>query len=232
VLENGCDFRFWRAVSRRSDEGVRKLAIYQGGINQRLDAALLAQVMDRLPDWEFQFCGPVDARFKGWHVLRQRPNCRYLGNLLPVALRETLHASTVGLIPFVQEAYISRQSLPLKAFEYAACGLPVVTVPIEALELHRTIFRFASTAEEFAAAIVHAAETRFDALLLEVRRNAARLQSYDRRFAELGDYLSALPRATAAPALGARARALLLEVAERWNRLLFEMGRSFRRTAG
>jgi glycosyltransferase involved in cell wall biosynthesis len=232
VLENGCDFEFWRAAPSPADGGARKLAIYQGAINRRLDVALLAQVMDRLHDWEFRFCGPVDALFRGWDVIRQRPNVRYLGNLHPGALRQALHASTVGLIPFVQEPYISRQSLPLKAFEYAACGLPVVSVPIEALASHRSIFRFASTADEFAGAIVHAGETRFDPLLKETRRKAAQRQGYDQRFEELGDYLCAMPRATSAPALGARARALGLEVGARWNRWLFEMERSFRRTTG
>ncbi len=42
-------------------------------------------------------------------------------------------AATVGIIPFIQDSWINN-SFPLKALEYVACGLPVASVPIKALE--------------------------------------------------------------------------------------------------
>jgi hypothetical protein len=75
--------------------------------------------MKALPDWEFRFCGRVSSSFNGWQLLEREPNCRYLGNLEPAALRTALYEADVGLIPYVQEPLIERQSLPLKAFEYA-----------------------------------------------------------------------------------------------------------------
>jgi hypothetical protein len=226
VLENGCDFSFWQADARNSNscKDARNVAIYQGGINDRLDVPLLSQVMRALPEWEFQFCGPVDAGFGGIDTLRGHPNFRYLGNLNPEALRAALFAATVGLIPFVQDAYISRQSLPLKAFEYAACGLSVVSVPIAALARHE-IFCFASTPDQFALSIVQEGPTRFEPRAREARITAARLQSYDHRFEELTEFLDGMARPTPSRSFGARMQALNLAIAAHWNRLMSNLAR-------
>jgi glycosyltransferase involved in cell wall biosynthesis len=226
VLENGCDFSFWQAEAHPpTDRGaVRDVAIYQGGINHRLDVPLLLHVMTALPAWEFRFCGPVGTGFGGMEALRQKPNFRYLGNLRPEVLRAALYAATVGLIPYVQDRYITRQSLPLKAFEYAACGLPVVSVPIASLARHQ-IFAFASTAEEFAASIARVGATRFEPRAIETRTKAARLQSYDHRFHELTEFLDRMTRAAPSRAFGARMRAVSLKIAAQWNRFLSNLER-------
>lgn len=193
VATNGCDYRFWvngeaDACSAVVAPAARPVAIFQGGINYRVDFQLLDQLAERMPDWDFRFCGQdgyeQDRREPPpvhWQSLLQRRNVRFLGQLTPEQLRDELNGASVGLIPFIPTEMIVR-SFPLKAFEYAACGLPVVTVPIRALEPFADLFQVARDAGEFERSIRRLGETRHDSRWVERRREAARAQDYDAKF--------------------------------------------------
>jgi glycosyltransferase involved in cell wall biosynthesis len=186
VAPNGCDAGFIQAVCEDRDAGpaVERVAIYQGAINYRIDFGLLARLADRLPNWTFVLSGRADAESQPWQALRARKNVRYLGELDPRSVAVAMHAASVGIIPFLQDPII-RHSLPLKAFEYVAAGLPVVSVPIDALAKHPNLFHTASTFEEFADGLVAASATRRDSAALAERRAAALANSYDARFLEV-----------------------------------------------
>lgn len=184
VAPNGCDGAFYErfvgeaAVSRR--EQCRRRVVYQGAINERLDLNLLQSVVQAMPDWDFIFCGSaVDSA--DWQCLRQMKNVTFLGNLPPQRVATEMVQSDVGLIPFKQDAWI-RNSLPLKAYEYVACGLPVVSVPIDALQAQSNLFAIANDSASFVTKICEAAATRFHPEALEMRQEAARANSYDERF--------------------------------------------------
>jgi hypothetical protein len=197
VLENGCDFAFWSA-SRADRARSERVAIYQGAVNSKLDCALLEELSRRLPDWRFWFCGPLFGEVPGWKALLQRPNVSYLGQLSIEEVRDRCGQASVGLIPFVQNELMIDRSFPLKAFEYVATGLPVVSVPIKSLLKHEGVIAFARTAEEFAAGVAAAAKTRDDPAALEKRREAARSQDYDLRFERLVEKVAAVIEARAA----------------------------------
>jgi hypothetical protein len=189
VIPNGCDFKFWaldpeemrELLSRRSD--YKKVVFYQGNINYRLDFDLIDKVIIGMADREFWFCGDVDPRCDEWKpLLRKHKNLKYLGKLAPEEVRGLACESSVGIMPFVQNDLIVERSLPLKAFEYVACGLPVVTVPIRSLKPFCEVFRFAETSDEFIDGIRSVEPSRFDAAALEKRLEVAREQDYDNRF--------------------------------------------------
>lgn len=184
VAENGCDHQFLVDLRRSvGDAAIQdKVAIFQGGINKRLDFELLHSLVHQLPDWTFWFCGKADADLAGWKLLLTHPNVKYFGALEVREFSEKMCQASVGLIPYIADDWI-HNSLPLKAYEYVACGLPVVTVPIAALGKQPELFQTASTAEEFAAAIVAAQATRRDPAMLRLRDEAAAQVSYDARFA-------------------------------------------------
>ena len=217
VLENGCDYRFWALGRHSAKRPQPKVVIYQGGINERLDVRLLTTVMRKLPDWEFRFCGRISPSFTDLRLLREQQNFRYLGELQPDALREALFAADVAIMPYVQVPLIKRQSLPLKAYEYVACGLPVVTVPIDAIAHQPEVFRFARSPEDFAAAIVEEARMRNDPARSARRERAARERDYDRRFAELTEALVNIQVGPRRPTWRAHVHANLVNAAARWN---------------
>ncbi|ODR97398.1 hypothetical protein AUC69_12360 [Methyloceanibacter superfactus] len=186
VLKNGCDFEFWRrsdAIAFQPQASGRPAALYQGALNDRLDFDLLSELADRVNDWDLVFCGR-DSDEPGWTRLREKPNVRYLGELRPEQIAETSRQSSVGLIPF-RDYSLARVSLPLKAFEYVACGLPVVSTPIDELARDPELFSIASDAAEFESAIRQLADTRDDSDAIGRRQAAAAQQSYDKRFSEL-----------------------------------------------
>jgi glycosyltransferase involved in cell wall biosynthesis len=193
VLPNGCDFAFLQSAVLRSQKHQadrrKNVILFQGNINPRLDPALTMSLTVELPEWEFRFAGRVDPRFeKDWQLLLSRPNVVYLGSLDAEALAQAMIEATVGIIPFVEGELMFR-SLPLKAFEYAACGLPVVTIPIKALEPHPELFLFASGTKDFARKIREAAATRLDPAALRHRYEKASLADYDRTFQRLMEIL-------------------------------------------
>ena len=210
VIPNGCDFEFWKdsgAAAWHPPEDGAKVALYQGGVNARLDYALLDKLAAAKPDWQFWFCGHARDGGPGWARLSKRANVRHLGELDSAGIARLAAQALVGLIPFRQDRLI-RQSLPLKAWEYVACGLPVVTVPIDALADRPEFFDAEMTPAGFAAALDRLAPTRNDGEAVRRRLAAAAEQSYGRRF---GDLCGAI-RATREAMRGARARLNLLLV--------------------
>lgn len=191
VLPNGCDFAFWKPDIDETQKiisaplAVQKFILYQGGVNDRLDWELIRDIAVSLPQWEIWICGAVDPRVaKRLEALLKFSNIKYLGFLDPENVRELSYRATVGIIPFVQSD-LMRISLPLKAFEYVACGLPVVSIPIDALARHKDIFEVACNADEFVTAIERISETRSDSSMLQRRLSLAESQDYDQRFREL-----------------------------------------------
>jgi hypothetical protein len=184
LLENGCDAKFWsdmRAFDYHLTDEDQPVALFQGGINKRLDFSLLIALARRLSKWQFWFCGDTGSRPDGWNELCKLPNVRYFGVQTVEGIAALARQASVGLIPFQQDALI-RGSLPLKAYEYVACGMPVVTVPIDALAGKPQLFRFATEVEEFAVAMEQLYPTRADLAAIQVRLAEAAEQCYDKRF--------------------------------------------------
>jgi hypothetical protein len=192
VANNGCDAEFLleKALDNSrvmSHPGVSSV-IFQGGINQRLDYELLLALIRRMPDWQFRLCGSISVAGDDWRRIEQMPNVACLGQVSVQDLARAMCEATVGIIPFKQDPWI-KNSLPLKAYEYVACGLPVVTVPITALESRPDLFTVATDVETFEQQIRRVADSRYDPVHLERRHAAALSNSYNLRFAEVVDAL-------------------------------------------
>ena len=192
VANNGCDAEFLleKALDNSrvmSHPGVSSV-IFQGGINQRLDYELLLALIRRMPDWQFRFCGSTSVAGDDWRRIEQMPNVACLRQVSVQDLARAMCEATVGIIPFKQDPWI-KNSLPLKAYEYVACGLPVVTVPITALESRPDLFAVATDVETFEQQIRRVADSRYDPVHLERRHAAALSNSYNLRFAEVVDAL-------------------------------------------
>ena len=192
VANNGCDAEFLleKALDNSrvmSHPGVSSV-IFQGGINQRLDYELLLALIRRMPDWQFRFCGSTSVAGDDWRRIEQMPNVACLRQVSVQDLARAMCEATVGIIPFKQDPWI-KNSLPLKAYEYVACGLPVVTVPITALESRPDLFAVATDVETFEQQIRRVADSRYDPVHLERRHAAALSNSYNQRFSEVVDAL-------------------------------------------
>ncbi len=196
VARNGCDVEHWK-VEAKQPPSTEKVALFQGGINARLDYDLLLDLADRLPDWRFWFCGgDTYATQPQWSDLKAKPNVRWLGEMHADQLPDIQAQATVGLIPFRQTT-LMRASLPLKAYEYVASGLPVVTIPIDELSREPDLFLVATDSKSFALKLEEAAATRHDAGWLDRREKSAAAASYDSRFDAMTEKLGVIVEARA-----------------------------------
>src|SRR3990167_4022684 len=168
-----------RAVTLNNDNQTKLIAFYQGNIFDKLDYELLIALARQLPNWQFQFCGRVLYNEKGWKQLTRLPNVQYLGVLTPEQVRQRSYQATVGLIPFVESDFLVKRSFPLKAFEYLACGLPVVSIPIQSLLPYSAVMQFASGVDGFLREILQAQQLRNNNEHLALRLEAARAQDYE-----------------------------------------------------
>lgn len=189
IIRNGCDAEFWTETVDVITKP--KSAVFQGGINARLDFELLSELSKLLPDWTFTFVGGVAAD-SGWERLERQPNVINGGKLGLSELRSAVQSSEVGLIPFRDMSALTG-SFPLKTFEYVAAGLPVVSTPIDDLSTlakEENILRFAQTPQEFADALKQLRFSRYDPRILKRRAELAFDNSYDGKFAEAQDLIS------------------------------------------
>lgn len=184
TVTNGCDFKFYapESIDQCLPSACQNIAFYQGNIFDKLDYALLIALAKRMPAWSFQFCGKIIFNEKLWQILCELPNVTYLGLLTPEAIRNASYKATVGLIPFVENEWLIERSFPLKSFEYLACGLPVVSVPIKALLPYHDVIEFASGIEQFEKALSRAASLKRDPMHFQKRLDAAGKQDYDLKF--------------------------------------------------
>src|SRR5690606_26527669 len=87
----------------------------------------------------------------------------------------------VGIIPFIQNDWIVKRSFPLKAYEYYASGLDVVSVPIDSL-MPETNFAFAEDKVAFARIVLERCRG-FSPRPAEITKSVCSPHDYDTKFA-------------------------------------------------
>ncbi|CAG2096267.1 glycosyltransferase family 1 protein [Xanthomonas arboricola pv. juglandis] len=125
---------------------------FYGVIDERFDVALLRDIAEQRPQWQFVMIGPVVKIAAS--ELPQAANIHYLGGKTYDELPGYLSGWEVALMPFAMNAS-TRFISPTKTPEYLAGGCPVVSTPIH--DVVRTygdtgVVRIADTAAAFVAA--------------------------------------------------------------------------------
>jgi hypothetical protein len=100
---------------------------YFGVIDERLDAELVAQVANSMPDVHLVMLGPVVKIDPG--SLPQAPNLHWLGGKTYADLPNYLRHWDAGWMPFALNA-ATRYISPTKTPEFLAAGVPLVSTAI------------------------------------------------------------------------------------------------------
>lgn len=108
----------------------KRLLGYAGMIDLRVDQDLLVAGARSHPDWGWILLGPEAADTSR---LRNEPNIHLLGQKAYADLPAYYAASDAAIIPFVENE-LTRHINPTKILEYAAAGLPVITVALPDVE--------------------------------------------------------------------------------------------------
>ncbi len=120
-----------------------------GVIDERMDIALLGEIADLRPEWQFLMIGPVVKIVP--EDLPLRANIHYLGGKNYKDLPAYLAGWDIALMPFAMNES-TRFISPTKTPEYLAAGLPVISTPIRDVVTpyyENNLVEIAQTAEEF-----------------------------------------------------------------------------------
>jgi glycosyltransferase involved in cell wall biosynthesis len=135
------------------------IAVYVGAMDVWFDYRLMDEVVARLPNVSFVLIGPDELARQRLHP---RPNLHLLGRRAYGDVPAYLRHANVGLIPFdaVNHAELVNSIHPLKLYEYAACGLPIVATEWEELTYLKSPAHLCRGADDFVRAIEEAISSR------------------------------------------------------------------------
>lgn len=150
-----------------------------GMIDERIDVALLSEVVARNPRRLFAFVGPVIPAGQSLLLaLEGKPNVLFLGMKPKPELPRYIDRFDVCIIPYRLDRFTSGIS-PLKLFEYMAMGKPVVATALPEVEQLGGLVHLARGSAEFDGMIKLALAEAGTAA--EARREFAQRNSWDKR---------------------------------------------------
>lgn len=135
LVPNGVDLAHYRRPTEEEPPeyaaAPRARAVYVGALREWFDYGLVNGLVKALPEVSFVIIGTDHSG----GAFRRAPNLHLLGPRPYCALPAYLRHADLGLIPFDRGRHhdlVDRVN-PLKLYEYAACGLPVVATSWPAL---------------------------------------------------------------------------------------------------
>jgi glycosyltransferase involved in cell wall biosynthesis len=205
LLPNACDFALFESVPPpRAAEGPITVG-YTGAVDEWFDMELVERLAALAPDWRFEIVGGFEGR--GARP-GSRGNLRFHGERPHAEMPAFRERFDVEIIPF-RLSPLTHATDPVKLYEAAAAGRPLVATPMESLRpfARRGVVRLAGTAEEFVREIGEAAYVGQDAdrEAAAVRQRAfARENTWDVRAAALDSWIVNLPPHASPPGASKR----------------------------
>lgn len=116
----------------------------------KVDFQLLEQLARRKTEWQFFFLGApvVEQKIDSIERLRRLPNVHLLGAVARAEVPAYVARFDVCLIPYRKSRY-NASSFPLKFWEFAASGKPIVVSGLPELRQYQPLIGYAQTAVDF-----------------------------------------------------------------------------------
>ncbi|HJT34397.1 MAG TPA: glycosyltransferase [Pirellulales bacterium] len=166
----------------------RRVIGFHGTLGDWLDYDLLSHLAQRHRDWLWVFLGPVHSRCA--KPLLRLPNVCSTGAVAYTALPKQAAWFDVGLVPFRLNE-LTRYVHPIKALEYLALGLPVVSARLPDLSEHAEVISFATTIDQWSARIESAlSPAARHTLRVSARRRVAQAHDWDSRAATVAAHIA------------------------------------------
>lgn len=200
LLRNGVDAEHFQLLPGRGCPGAldaMRLAGprigYVGAIAEWFDFQLLADVAAARPRWSFVLVGPVfeggiSGAGEGVAAVAGSPNIHLLGWRDYAQLPRYLATFDAAIIPFRQNG-LTKDTNPIKVYEYLAAGIPVVSTPLPEVEGLPEV-RVAADAVEFTRRLEEALRDKEDPPLRAQRVAVASKNSWDARVDAAWDALT------------------------------------------
>jgi glycosyltransferase involved in cell wall biosynthesis len=145
IMENGVDIEHFQnnadMVGSTPDQLSNPIAIYAGALDNRFGFDSLSVAASMNPHIRFQLLGPVTTLAQ--EKLGKLENVQLLGAIPFSELPSYLRKATVAMLP-LSDAPSNEGRSPMKLFEYAALGLPIIATRTS--ELARRDMKFVALA--------------------------------------------------------------------------------------
>lgn len=188
-MPNGCDYDLFSStpdVEPAPDVILpRPIAGFIGTLSDRTDARVLASIADR--GHSMLLVGPRSATAPNpaLDAVLARPNVQWVGPRPHTDVPRYLAHVDVGLVPYTQSDF-NRASFPLKALDYLAAGLAVVSTDLPSVRwIDDELIDLADSSDGFLSAVEERLAHPGTSAERERRQALASEHSWDRRVREL-----------------------------------------------
>ncbi|WP_375580218.1 glycosyltransferase [Marivirga tractuosa] len=156
----------------------KKVVGYCGALHDSINYKVLSNVIEALPDFIFMFVGNVVD--KKANELKHYKNVLFVGRKDKRELVNYYHLFDVGLIPYELTPFTSGV-FPTKLFEYAACGVPIISSALpDILQYEKPFLKIYYSAEEMVTQIRELSQYK---LTFEKNLNSfAKENTWEKRF--------------------------------------------------
>lgn len=158
LMENGVDSIFIQPPTQLpcKSAGARPRIGYIGFISPRTDTELLELIAINRPQWDLVIAGPPhDIDINKLSSLRQHSNIKYFDYVPYNELPKLIASLDVCVIPH-KDTTLSQSMSPLKIFQYAGSGRPIVASRIAGLEKFNQYIYTAENNDAFIGKIEYA----------------------------------------------------------------------------
>jgi glycosyltransferase involved in cell wall biosynthesis len=139
---------------------------FVGQMSERLDFALLHELISNNTQWNFVFVGPKHHEPNVAYELNEQEidrlfeyeNCVHFDSQPKNTILSIINNFDICIIPYNINFAFNRFSYPMKIFEYFYAGKPIVSTPIEELKRFQSLITLASSASDFTIAITQLLE--------------------------------------------------------------------------
>ena len=188
LVKNGVNFDlFHQAYHLSKQDKAQKIIGYIGSLDDRVDYALLDQVISQTPDYQYIFMGRINHD-AGKKILSKHLNVELLGPKAPADLPNYLKDFSLGIIPFVKNEF-TRGIYPLKINEYLAAGIPVVSTNFAPMKDFEEMISLVEDANTFVQAL-HQELQNDSQEKIKQRIETARSNAWESRAEQLSEILT------------------------------------------
>jgi len=201
-IPHAVDLAWWESNRNRHPAEMERIrrprALFTGALTARIDFALLEEVAGACPHWQFVLIGPYNLAEKEARRLEALGNCHLFGAKPHEEIPGYLALADVLLFPYAGKATAQHCGLPLKFYEYAISGQPILSTDFAQLELpNPDLVHVARSPQQWVDFLTHFERHREQqAVLTRQRRELAERNTYQARIEQQRGILSHLDRAS------------------------------------
>lgn len=191
LIENGVEFEHFNTKTQEPKEYVNikgPKAVYMGSIDKRLDINAILELARSIPELNLILIGPYEE--KDIRLIKNEKNIYLFGSREYRDLPGYLQGANIGLLPLSDHPSNQGRS-PMKLYEYAASGLPVVAR--KTTEIERRKDAFINTYSDYKELIITVKRLLEDTSVdSKIIKEEARKYSWENRALILSEFIEGL----------------------------------------